>query len=110
MGATSDGDRCWKPYHVVQGNAIFCANRAQRQGSAAFRGDLAHFCHLVLQAEAVAALLMVTITGILRAIVMNNGSGGWDNAQKYIEKEGVYGGKSSESYRAAVSSQVLPLL
>jgi K(+)-stimulated pyrophosphate-energized sodium pump len=57
---------------------------------------------LVLRAEAVAALLMVgTIAGILLATVMNNGGGAWDNAKKYIES-GVYGGKGSETHKAAV--------
>jgi K(+)-stimulated pyrophosphate-energized sodium pump len=57
---------------------------------------------LVLQAEAIAALLMVgTITGILLATVMNNGGGAWDNAKKYIES-GMYGGKGSETHKAAV--------
>jgi K(+)-stimulated pyrophosphate-energized sodium pump len=57
---------------------------------------------LILRAEAVAALLMVgTITGILMATLMNNGGGAWDNAKKYIES-GVYGGKGSETHKAAV--------
>jgi K(+)-stimulated pyrophosphate-energized sodium pump len=57
---------------------------------------------LVLRAEAVAALLMVgTITGILLATVMNNAGGAWDNAKKYIES-GAYGGKGSETHKAAV--------
>src|SRR5918999_1114390 len=57
---------------------------------------------LVLRAEAVAALLMVgTITGILLATVMNNAGGAWDNAKKYVES-GVYGGKGSETHKAAV--------
>jgi K(+)-stimulated pyrophosphate-energized sodium pump len=57
---------------------------------------------LILRAEAVAALLMVgTITGILLATVMNNGGGAWDNAKKYIES-GMYGGKGSETHKAAV--------
>jgi len=57
---------------------------------------------LILGAEAVAALLMVgTITGILLATLMNNGGGAWDNAKKYIES-GVYGGKGSETHKAAV--------
>jgi K(+)-stimulated pyrophosphate-energized sodium pump len=57
---------------------------------------------LVLHAEAVAALLMVgTITGILLATAMNNSGGAWDNAKKYIES-GIYGGKGSETHKAAV--------
>jgi K(+)-stimulated pyrophosphate-energized sodium pump len=57
---------------------------------------------LLLRAEAVAALLMVgTITGILMATLMNNSGGAWDNAKKYIES-GVYGGKGSETHKAAV--------
>jgi K(+)-stimulated pyrophosphate-energized sodium pump len=57
---------------------------------------------LILRAEAVAALLMVgTITGILMATLMNNGGGAWDNAKKYIES-GIYGGKGSETHKAAV--------
>ena len=53
-------------------------------------------------AEAVAALLMVgTISGILLAMLMNNGGGAWDNAKKYIES-GAYGGKRSEAHKAAV--------
>jgi len=53
-------------------------------------------------AEAVAALLMVgTIGGILVATFFNNGGGAWDNAKKYIET-GQYGGKGSDSHKAAV--------
>ncbi|HTZ89072.1 MAG TPA: sodium-translocating pyrophosphatase [Alloacidobacterium sp.] len=53
-------------------------------------------------AEAVAALLMVgTISGILLAMLMNNGGGAWDNAKKFIES-GQYGGKGSEAHKAAV--------
>jgi K(+)-stimulated pyrophosphate-energized sodium pump len=53
-------------------------------------------------AEAVAALLMVgTISGILLAMLMNNGGGAWDNAKKYIET-GAHGGKRSEAHKAAV--------
>ena len=53
-------------------------------------------------AEAVAALLMVgTISGILLAMLMNNGGGAWDNAKKFIES-GHFGGKGSEAHKAAV--------
>ena len=53
-------------------------------------------------AEAVAGLLMVgTISGIMLAMLMNNGGGAWDNAKKLIET-GMYGGKRSEAHKAAV--------
>jgi K(+)-stimulated pyrophosphate-energized sodium pump len=53
-------------------------------------------------AESVAALLMVgTIGGILMALFLNNSGGAWDNAKKFIES-GMYGGKRSESHKAAV--------
>lgn len=53
-------------------------------------------------AEAVGAFLMVaTIAGILMAVFLNNGGGAWDNAKKYIET-GHYGGKRSETHKAAV--------
>jgi K(+)-stimulated pyrophosphate-energized sodium pump len=53
-------------------------------------------------AEAVGGLLMVgTISGILLAMLMNNGGGAWDNAKKLIET-GAYGGKRSEAHKAAV--------
>jgi len=53
-------------------------------------------------AEAVAAFLMVgTISGILLAMLMNNGGGAWDNAKKFIET-GHYGGKGSDAHKAAV--------
>ncbi|HEU4344479.1 MAG TPA: sodium-translocating pyrophosphatase [Candidatus Binatia bacterium] len=53
-------------------------------------------------AEAVAALLMIgTIAGILMATFLNNSGGAWDNAKKFIET-GQYGGKGSETHKAAV--------
>jgi len=53
-------------------------------------------------AEVVAAFLMIgTIAGILVATFFNNSGGAWDNAKKYIET-GQYGGKGSDSHKAAV--------
>jgi K(+)-stimulated pyrophosphate-energized sodium pump len=53
-------------------------------------------------AEVVAALLMVgTIAGILTATFLNNSGGAWDNAKKFIES-GAYGGKGSDTHKAAV--------
>ena len=41
------------------------------------------------------------ITGFLLAIFMANAGGAWDNAKKFIEA-GAYGGKGSDSHKAAV--------
>ena len=41
------------------------------------------------------------VTGFLLAIFMANAGGAWDNAKKFIEA-GAYGGKGSESHKAAV--------
>ncbi|MEX0985565.1 MAG: sodium-translocating pyrophosphatase [Actinomycetota bacterium] len=55
-----------------------------------------------LKAEALGAFLAGAIlTGQLLAVMLSNAGGAWDNAKKYIE-EGNYGGKGSESHRAAV--------
>jgi K(+)-stimulated pyrophosphate-energized sodium pump len=42
-----------------------------------------------------------TISGVLLAMLMNNGGGAWDNAKKWIES-GQYGGKKSDAHKAAV--------
>lgn len=56
-----------------------------------------------LKAEAAASFLMVaTMTGILMALTLNNSGGAWDNAKKYIELAGVYGGKGSDAHNASV--------
>ncbi|MCQ2548350.1 MAG: sodium/proton-translocating pyrophosphatase, partial [Clostridia bacterium] len=39
--------------------------------------------------------------GVLLAIMMANAGGAWDNAKKFVE-EGNYGGKGSETHKAAV--------
>jgi K(+)-stimulated pyrophosphate-energized sodium pump len=57
---------------------------------------------VVLKYEAMAAFLMVaTITGLLLALVLNNGGGAWDNVKKFIEG-GAYGGKGSEAHKASI--------
>lgn len=57
---------------------------------------------VLLGPEAVGATLMVgTIAGVILALVLNTGGGAWDNAKKYIET-GVYGGKGSDTHKAAV--------
>jgi Na+/H+-translocating membrane pyrophosphatase len=55
-----------------------------------------------LGVEAVASFLMFsTSTGILIALFLNNAGGAWDNAKKYVEM-GMFGGKGSETHKAAV--------
>lgn len=46
-------------------------------------------------------LIGCIISGLLLALTMANGGGAWDNAKKYIE-DGNYGGKGSETHKAAV--------
>jgi len=42
-----------------------------------------------------------TVTGVLLALFMANAGGAWDNAKKLIE-QGAFGGKGSDSHKAAV--------
>jgi K(+)-stimulated pyrophosphate-energized sodium pump len=57
---------------------------------------------LVLQVEALGGFLGgVILSGQLLAVFMANSGGAWDNAKKTIE-DGLYGGKGSESHKAAV--------
>ncbi len=46
-------------------------------------------------------LVGAIITGFILAITFSNAGGSWDNAKKYIET-GAYGGKGSDSHKAAV--------
>jgi K(+)-stimulated pyrophosphate-energized sodium pump len=59
-------------------------------------------CGFLLGAEALGAFLAGSIlTGQLLAVMLSNSGGAWDNAKKYVE-EGNYGGKGSDSHKAAV--------
>ena len=55
-----------------------------------------------IDVEALGGLLAGSlVTGFLLAIFMSNAGGAWDNAKKFIES-GAFGGKGSESHKAAI--------
>ena len=57
---------------------------------------------IVLGADALGGMLGGALSsGVLLALMMANAGGAWDNAKKYIE-EGHFGGKGSDSHKAAV--------
>jgi K(+)-stimulated pyrophosphate-energized sodium pump len=61
----------------------------------------------ILGVHALGGMLVgATVTGILLALMMANGGGVWDNAKKYIEK-GNFGGKGSETHKAAVIGDMI---
>jgi Na+/H+-translocating membrane pyrophosphatase len=61
----------------------------------------------LLGAEVLAGFLMFsTCTGILMALFFNNAGGAWDNAKKYVEL-GKFGGKGSDTHKAAVTGDTV---
>lgn len=57
---------------------------------------------LIMGPAALGGMLAGSVSaGVLLAIMMANAGGAWDNAKKYIEG-GAYGGKGSETHKAAV--------
>lgn len=57
---------------------------------------------IIVGVNGIAGLLTgATISGFVLAVMMANSGGSWDNAKKHIEA-GNYGGKGSDSHKAAV--------
>ncbi len=63
---------------------------------------LAVGCTPFLGVKALGGVLAGSLaSGVCMAIFMSNAGGAWDNAKKYIE-QGAFGGKGSETHKAAV--------
>lgn len=59
-------------------------------------------CTPFLGVEALGGVLAGSlVSGVCMAIFMSNAGGAWDNAKKYIE-QGAFGGKGSDTHKAAV--------
>lgn len=62
---------------------------------------------LILGAEGLGGLLMGgLVSAIMLAVFMANSGGAWDNAKKFVE-EGHFGGKGSETHKAAVTGDTV---
>ncbi len=62
---------------------------------------------ILLGVAGVIGLLMGgLVTGFTLAVMLNNSGGAWDNAKKYVEK-GNYGGKGSDTHKAAVTGDTV---
>merc|ERR1719378_1316594 len=61
----------------------------------------------LLGAKALCGFMMfTTAAGTLFALFLNNAGGAWDNTKKYIES-GAFGGKGSETHKAAVTGDTV---
>ena len=64
-------------------------------------------CGLLIGSAGLGGLLIgALVSAIMLAVFMANSGGAWDNAKKFIE-EGNYGGKGSDTHKAAVTGDTV---
>ena len=64
-------------------------------------------CGLILGPEGLGGLLIAgLLSAIMLAVFMANSGGAWDNAKKYVES-GNFGGKGSDTHKAAVTGDTV---
>eukprot|EP00210_Caulerpa_lentillifera_P002080 g1995.t1 len=57
----------------------------------------------LIGSKALGGLLVGAISsGFVLAVMMANSGGAWDNAKKFVENEGAFGGKNSSTHKAVV--------
>ncbi|MDT7879974.1 MAG: sodium-translocating pyrophosphatase [Candidatus Hydrothermia bacterium] len=52
-------------------------------------------------------LVGAMVAGIPLALTMNNAGAAWDNAKKFIEQSGAFGGKGSQAHKASVEGDTV---
>jgi K(+)-stimulated pyrophosphate-energized sodium pump len=63
---------------------------------------------ILLGLEALGGFLVgALVAGIPLALTMNNAGAAWDNAKKYIEQTGAFGGKGSHAHKASVEGDTV---
>ncbi|MEO0197174.1 MAG: sodium-translocating pyrophosphatase [candidate division WOR-3 bacterium] len=63
---------------------------------------------ILLGLEALGGFLVgALVAGIPLALTMNNAGAAWDNAKKYIEQTGAFGGKGSQAHKASVEGDTV---
>lgn len=91
---------------VVDITTLGALRNMARPGVIAFLAPL--LVGSLLGLEALGGFLVgAMVAGIPLALLMNNGGAAWDNAKKYIERSGAYGGKGSPAHKASVEGDTV---
>jgi K(+)-stimulated pyrophosphate-energized sodium pump len=91
---------------VVDITTLGAMKNMARPGIIAFLAPL--LVGALLGLEALGGFLVgAMVAGIPLALMMNNGGAAWDNAKKFIERTGAFGGKGSPAHRASVEGDTV---